>query len=429
MSLSGAQVLVIGGGEFMGPPTVSALLAEKANVTVLNRGSAEPPPAVHHIKCDRRTSAFPKFLRETKDRWDLVVDFIAMSPADVKPIVQELATNCSAARDLKYIVISTDSVYMASDPAHRKWSQSGRILESSDLRPLDPAVAAERHRADEYGSNKLAMEEFLRAEGGGLEWTALRLPDVLGPNDNTGRQSRLLCALASGEAIGGCIASWWDNPCWQQADGAVHRISLVYSKDVGTAIVAAFNAGSATAGKSINVASAEAPTWVEFLSVVASNLGTVAPEIDPEAPSGLVSVDVGTLDISAARRLLVGWEPTPLHRWVAATVRWARTKDAALLAAQGFGAHGLKAPQGGLLVEWSPTEEGFFCDKCGLQVEAGTKLYGCRIENFDLVRRKRSIIRGVGSVLILRCALQCENCYKSAAAAFSNTCDADGSSL
>jgi hypothetical protein len=40
----------------------------------------------------------------------------------------------------------------------------------------------------------------------------------------------------------------------------------------------------------------------------------------------LVSVDVGCLDVGAARRLLVGWEPTPLRRWVAATVRWARPR-------------------------------------------------------------------------------------------------------
>eukprot|EP01050_Picozoa_sp_SAG11_P003430 SAG11_NODE_193_length_12862_cov_7.128888_6_plen_183_part_00 len=47
------------------------------------------------------------------------------------------------------------------------------------------------------------------------QWTALRLPDVLGPYDNTGRQSNLLCKLASARPIGTRIWDDGDNPCWQ----------------------------------------------------------------------------------------------------------------------------------------------------------------------------------------------------------------------
>lgn len=68
----------------------------------------------------------------------------------------------------------------------------------SDLR-----LSASRAAADAYGAEKLQLERSLRAAA--LPFVALRLPDVLGANENTGRQQRLLLRLLKGDAIGTAI--------------------------------------------------------------------------------------------------------------------------------------------------------------------------------------------------------------------------------
>jgi hypothetical protein len=150
----------------------------RITLTFTPLGSTAPPAAARHVKCDRRSPAFAAYLRETREQWELVVDFIAMSAADVAPIVCELGAGHRAtkvlishggwprnfqlwanvedssrsfqsnrwaswicwkrprqttlsrcAHQVRYIVISSDSVYMAADPARRRRSPSGRLLE------------------------------------------------------------------------------------------------------------------------------------------------------------------------------------------------------------------------------------------------------------------------------------------------------------
>ena len=65
-----------------------------------------------------------------------------------------------------------------------------------------------RARDDEYGADKLAAETALRAAAAAdPAWRvlALRLPDVLGPHENTGRLNKLLLRLAKGKPIGSAI--------------------------------------------------------------------------------------------------------------------------------------------------------------------------------------------------------------------------------
>ena len=48
------------------------------------------------------------------------------------------------------------------------------------------------------------------------------------------------------------------------------RMSIVYVEDVAAAIVAALRAGNSVYGESINVSSAETPTFEEFVSALAA---------------------------------------------------------------------------------------------------------------------------------------------------------------
>ena len=86
---------------------------------------------------------------------------------------------------------------------------------------------------------------------------------------------------------------------------------------------------------------AEAPTWLEFVHMVARELSqqlgrTVTPAFDHAANTRMVSVDgsVGALDVTLAREA-AGWEPTPMDEWIAATIKWALVTEAYELAAPG----------------------------------------------------------------------------------------------
>jgi nucleoside-diphosphate-sugar epimerase len=170
-----------------------ALLAAGAEVTVMNRGVSTPATdfgdRVTTVKCDRKSDEFPAFLRASGS-WDAIVDYIAYTVEDVEPLIAELGAEMIG----HYVYISSDSTYMGSDPA-KFVREDGRLLEQSTVRPADEAFAKLRHDSDNYGSNKLYIEEYL-AEQPGLLWTGLRLPDVLGI-----RKSRLLRDFYTKNAI------------------------------------------------------------------------------------------------------------------------------------------------------------------------------------------------------------------------------------
>ena len=99
------------------------------------------------------------------------------------------------------------------------------------MRPTDPAFAKLRHDSDNYGSNKLYIEEYL-AEQPGLLWTGLRLPDVLGQFDRSGRQTGLMQKIVRGDPVGTLISpkdGVGSNPGWKDGDGNTHRVGNVYS--------------------------------------------------------------------------------------------------------------------------------------------------------------------------------------------------------
>jgi 2'-hydroxyisoflavone reductase len=190
------RVLVIGGTQFMGRATVAALLQNGGyDLTILNRGRTESPfeGLVRHVVCNRRKRALGEFIA-SEPAWHAVVDFVAFGPDDVRRIVPQHVDKLGL-----YILISTDSVYMASSATGFVHGPSGRLTEQSDAQP-DAARAA----LDEYGANKRDLEHLLAQHGrcSTLRCLCLRLPDVLGRHENTGRQHALIKRL-----VGGALAS------------------------------------------------------------------------------------------------------------------------------------------------------------------------------------------------------------------------------
>ena len=320
------RVLVLGGTQFIGRATVEALLAtDKYEITIVTRGRTPSPfdgdASVRHVLCDRRSGGALRALLASDVRpWHAVVDFLAFEPDDVRPIL-ELGERAGL-----YVVISTDSVYMACDPAGfvRDASGFGRLDEMSDeLRD------AARAKEDEYGRDKLALEDELHARGGaaGLRYVALRLPDVLGPHENTGRQEKLFKRLVRGAKVGTRI----------DGGDADAPISVVFAADVGAAIARLLEAPrEAVAGAgALHICCAETPTWHDLVELAAELLHDQGIEVPPVVfddakENPLVSVDVGALSGAKAARLLPGWAPAPLRERLAeAVAAWvAEMRDA-----------------------------------------------------------------------------------------------------
>lgn len=313
--------------------------------------------------------------------WDVVVDFVAFEPADVAPVIAAGGRHVQ-----RYIFISTDSVYMAVDPQHFQ-RQDGLLLEASDA---GGEIVQERACEDEYGADKMATEAVLRAAGvpplssstaddgssssginssvSSLRVLALRLPDVIGPHENTGRLRSLLLRLLLGKRIGTGING-------RTGLGESLPLSLVAAGDVASAICAslvhwpsssapsATSAASMTANggeksdaassrsssqpesafRALHICADERITWTELVGYMAAalraeGLEVASPRFEPTRDTGFVSVDVGALSNGAAKAMLhvdggdgagggnggngVVWTPAPLVDRVREAVAW-----------------------------------------------------------------------------------------------------------
>src|SRR5699024_9054389 len=113
---AGVNALVIGGTQFIGRHTVSALLDHEYDVTIFNRGNHENPfdgDEVTHVGGDRTD---PEDLERAAEaaQPDVVVDCVAYHPDEVRHAV-DMFVDCDA-----YVVISSGSAYGAAEIPKRE---------------------------------------------------------------------------------------------------------------------------------------------------------------------------------------------------------------------------------------------------------------------------------------------------------------------
>ena len=304
------NVLLLGGNGLIGAETASQLVDDGGcNMTLLCRGTAyfdaaqRVFPHARLITCDRHgpLTELTQLTAQLK-RWDFVIDFSALNGTDVKSVLAVLGGSVG-----HYIYISSDSVYEVSAPGG-----GGPSVEEDARRPDDPAERARLAAADPYGDGKLAVEEALAAAE--VSYTALRLPDVLGPRDTTYR--------------------WWVHQAWLQYAQYVGRpvpvtttvntcaTSYVYVADVARVIrtvMARVREGRPPCG-AFNISLDRSFTLPQLLSEIAEELGVTGSltEVtdDPKMHGFLSSVIYtlpsvfrGPINIERARREL-GFEPT-----------------------------------------------------------------------------------------------------------------------
>ena len=116
-------------------------------------------------------------------KWDLVIDFCAYLRKEVKSVIRGLQDKLRL-----YVLISSDSIYDVCDEKIRGGKPA---KENDDIRPHSEKEIRKLAEDEDYGHDKLRCEEYLRSHvseiESGFPFICLRLPDVIGPYDSTGR--------------------------------------------------------------------------------------------------------------------------------------------------------------------------------------------------------------------------------------------------
>ena len=257
-------------------------------VTLLNRGKTACPFQIdgrrlRRIRCDRFERAqFRRCLRQGAP-YACVVDFLAFHPSHVQDVVQALWTDTNKALG-HYIFVSTDSVYVVCAPSAHGGSMRETDARAPSTKEERQVVAGRSKYQRQYGGNKFRCEKFLARVGRerGFPYTALRLPDVIGPYDNLTGFLELRQRLLQRRPVGLRVGR-------KRGAGHSHRISVVFAPDVARAIRACMRAAKAR-GRALNICCDETPTYREFVSLVhrclaraerKANVGDANPNPNP----------------------------------------------------------------------------------------------------------------------------------------------------
>lgn len=292
------RVTVLGGTRFIGRAVVDELLAAAHDVQVVHRGDTEPAglPDVPHVHAERR--ALGDVAAELASfRPDAVVDCMALSEADTRPVLAALP-------DTRLVVLSSMDVY-------RAWGAlvAGTVREPVPLDETSP-VRDERLAAPGLeGYEKLDVERLYLERGG----MALRLPMVYGPHDYQRREWFVLRRVAAGRGA--------------MPFGA--GTGLLPRGEVGEiARGVRLAAESTVEGEVLNLGERRSATvrlWAETIVASAGaelELVRVADDVLPEDLSLTAAIAQPiVVDTSKAARLL-GWEHAEPSDCVARSVAW-----------------------------------------------------------------------------------------------------------
>jgi nucleoside-diphosphate-sugar epimerase len=186
------EVLVIGGNRYFGKRLIGRLLAAGDRVTVLNRGSAAPPPGAEHLVADRDDESALTEAIGTR-AFDVVLDQVCYTPRQAA-----IAGRVFAGRTGRYVMTSTVEVYEHEDspvPVPESAVDPGSVAVDPEL-PWDDPEFTEAH----YGEGKRQAEAVLT--GADFPVATVRVAHVLGGADDfTGRLDHYVDRIRTGAPI------------------------------------------------------------------------------------------------------------------------------------------------------------------------------------------------------------------------------------
>jgi 2'-hydroxyisoflavone reductase len=175
------NVLIIGGGVFLGQALLQAGLEGGHGITVFNRGHSRNwwPPGVQWVAGDRKEDVHLLMGRH----WDAVIDTCGYRPQDVEATCAALFDSCD-----RYVFVSSVSAYASF--AHTP-------IREGD--PLASAAGVDRETVDgtTYGPLKAECERTV-VRIFGSRAIVVRPGLIVGPTDPTGRFSYWPWRLAGG---------------------------------------------------------------------------------------------------------------------------------------------------------------------------------------------------------------------------------------
>jgi 2'-hydroxyisoflavone reductase len=175
------NLLIIGGGVFLGQALLSTALENGHTVTVFNRGMSRQwwPPGVKWIVGDRTEDLHLLMNRS----WDAVIDTCGYRPQDVEASCAALFDNCD-----RYVFISSVSVYASFAKLP--------IRESDPLASIR-GIDTQAVTGSNYGPMKAECERTV-ARAFGARSILVRPGLIVGPDDPTGRFSYWPWRVAAG---------------------------------------------------------------------------------------------------------------------------------------------------------------------------------------------------------------------------------------
>lgn len=235
------HVLILGGSNFMGKDLVVRLVSMPDDIRpvvyVINRAKSHWNKEIesfshkYHFYYGDRDShiEYTKLLKyltvkagrltgvRESFKWDLVVDFCGYLRKEVKSAIRGLSGSIRL-----YVFISSDSVYDVSETS----GLSTPVREEESVRPSCNKEIMEKAEAEDYGHDKFKCEEYLKNHASEVKvafpYLCLRLPDVIGPYDSTGRFWAYLLWLRKME----------DWPIHTKKESSTKPLSFVFSQDV-----------------------------------------------------------------------------------------------------------------------------------------------------------------------------------------------------
>jgi len=307
------RVLVLGGSNLIGPPTIRRLVARGHAVAAFNRGrtAAELPPGVTRLRGERdalpaHRAAFARFAP------DVVLHGICYTGPQAQAAVEVFSGIAE-----RMVMLSSCDVYRAfgrllgTEPDSDGPPGPLPIDEEAPLRAkLFPYGEAVR----EPGYDKIPAERIVSAARA-LPTTILRLPMIYGPRDHRHRIHGYARRMADGRRfilLDEAVARW--RPCRAYVEDVAHAIALAVEQG-GPRI---YNVGDPH--------DLSEKAWVEAIGAAYGWSGRV--EVLPAAamPAHLRFEDDArhhlTLDTTRIREELGYTERAPLDDALRATLEW-----------------------------------------------------------------------------------------------------------
>ena len=177
------NILVLGGGRFVGPHLIKTSLARGHKVSAFNRGKTNPGlfPEIEHLIGDRYPDRDAGLSALKGRKWDIVFDTWSREPIAVKAAVEMLKGNVD-----RYLYVSTISVY-----------KDFKTVGFDENYPrFKPSETDDPAKQVPYGLAKAWAEDFI-VEGFGEKNSGLYRPGVIDGEDlgNEPRSQRVYWPL------------------------------------------------------------------------------------------------------------------------------------------------------------------------------------------------------------------------------------------